>query len=310
MGKVPTHPEFLSHRTGFDPAQSFEDWLEAGIGMASHRFGPAWTNAFEVGGVQGFVWHAPRGSKCEFLLSGIMFPSCDSVGRHFPLAVATDIPERLVKHAPHLVPLAFGDFLERAHEAAAPFPTLPPGELLGRIAAVGPPTEDDVARAGADYDAWVHATPAALAWSAVFGDHPVERSHLVLESLRQATASGHPFTVRLPLGGGGPASAALWLDVLRRLCRSDGTVPSTFWGVESGSLVIALGDADPGVLSALWYRDMNGDGIFEPALEEPPPSLAPVSIHFSMPPPPSGRGAEQALRFDGPMSNLLASLTR
>ena len=311
LGKIPTHPEFLSHRTGQEPLESFESWLEAGIGLASHRHGPAWTNAFELGGVQGFVWRAPGTSKCDILLSGIMFPSCDSVGRHYPLAVVGEVPARIVKCAPHVVPLAFGDFLERAHDASADFATLAPGDLASRLSVVGPPTAEDVERAAADYDAWCSATPAANAWSAVFTDHPVERSRLVIEGLRDLTAAirgvetpERAMTVRLPLGEVGPASAALWLDVVRRLCGWNATVPSTFWAVEAGSLLVALGDADPGMLASLWYRDPNGDGIWDATLatEAPPASMAPLSVRMADAAPP--------LRFDGPMTNLLASLTR
>jgi hypothetical protein len=60
MGKIPGHPEFLSNRTAREPEESFDGWLEAGMGLASHRYGAAWTSAFELGAVQGFVWRAPR----------------------------------------------------------------------------------------------------------------------------------------------------------------------------------------------------------------------------------------------------------
>ena len=318
MGKIPSHPEFLQNRTSREPEQSFDAWLEAGMGLASHRYGPAWTDAFELGAVQGFVWRSPRASKCEELLCGVLFPSCDSVGRHYPLVVACAVPSQVVRRAPHVLPLAFGDYLERVHDAAADFSELAPAELAARLAALGPPSEDDVARAAADYDAWCSATPAESAWSAVFADHPAERSQAAISDLREATASlrgvespAEGLTVRLPLGEGGPASAALWLDVVRRLCNWNTTVPSTFWAVEEGSLVVALGDADPGVLSALWYRDPAGGNVYEPgaSADAAPLSIAPISQLLSGPPSSRSRSDAQ-ICFEGPMTELLASLTR
>jgi type VI secretion system protein ImpM len=301
IGKIPTHPEFLQNRTRREPEQSFDTWLEVGMGLASYRYGSMWTNAFELGRVQGFVWRAPRASGCEALLSGLLFPSCDSVGRHYPLAVVCSVPQRVVMRAPHVLPLAFGDFLERAHDAAADFSVLSPGDLAARLLALGPPSEDDFVRANADYDAWCSAARIDAAWSAIFADHPIERSQAVVHGLRAAIepvrgveAPLAGLTVRLPLGQGGPASAALWLDVVRRLCHWNATVPSAFWAVDDGSLLVALGDADPAVLSALWYRDPNNEHVYEPGANGYP----------SNPP-----GDPQA-QLDITMTELLASLAR
>jgi len=310
MGKIPSHPEFLSTRTTREPELSFDGWLEGGMGLANHRYGPAWTAAFELGAVQGFVWRAPRASRCDTLLCGVMFPSCDSVGRHYPLAVVCDVPQVVVKRAPHVVPLAFGGFLERAHDAVADFPALAPSELAARLLELGPPSSEDVARAVADYEGWCHSTPVGSAWSAIFTDHPVERSRAIIEDLRVVTATvrgveapARAPSIRLPLGAGGPASASLWLDVVRRVCAWNETVPSAFWAVTDGSLVIALGDADAGVLSALWYRDSGGENVYDVGVgfDASPASLGPGSLR-------SGETPE--VRSDRPMSELLASLTR
>lgn len=320
IGKIPSYPEFLENRTAREPEQSFDGWLEAGMGLASHRYGAAWTDAFELGGVQGFVWRAPKASKCDALLCGVLFPSCDSVGRHYPLAVACAVPQRVVMRAPHVVPLAFGDFLERVHEAAADFSELAPADLAARLATLGPPSEDDVVRAAADYDTWCNATAVESAWSAVFADHPVERSQAVIQDLRAAIEPirgvelpGQALTVRMPLGEGGPASAALWLDVVRRLCRWNATVPSAFWAIADGSLVVALGDPAPGVLSALWYRDSAGENVYElgSSGDSPPSSIAPASQRLAgSPPSPRPAAPDLSVRFDGVMAELLASLAR
>ena len=295
-GKIPSYSEFLTPRTTREPDQSFDAWLDAGMGLASHQYGSAWQESFETGDVQGFVWRAP-GTSSDTLLVGLLFPSCDAVGRRYPLAVACGVPRRLVDQAPHVIPLAFGDFLERVHAASADFADLRPEDLTARIAALGPPSEDDVRRAIADYDAWCLATPVHEAWAAVFEDGDPARSLPILhvlasvtESVRGVEQPSAGASLRLPLGRGGPASATLWLDIIHRLTRWTRTVPSAFWAVSEGSLVVALGDAPPGVLSALWY---------------------PYSEHvydLSVPPTASTEGS--LISVGARMSDLLGALSR
>lgn len=293
-GKIPSYPEFLSPRTTREPERSFDQWLELGVGLASHQYGADWQEAFETGGVQGFVWRGPGGTS-ETLLSGLLFPSCDAVGRRYPLAVAVGVPRALVAHAPHVLPLAFGDFLERAHHATSDFGELQPADLVARLATLGPPSEEDVTSAIADYDAWCRSTRPEEAWSAIFEDGDPGRSLPILYALGSATeavrgveqpAAG--VSLRLPLGRGGPASATLWLDVIRRLSRWTRTVPTTFWAVNQGSLVVSLGDAPPGVLSALWYQ--GSEHVYD--LTVPPTAATEGSV----------------LSVGSRMSDLLASL--
>ncbi|MDF2695814.1 MAG: TagF N-terminal domain, Type secretion system-associated, partial [Labilithrix sp.] len=80
LGKIPGHPEFLQVRTSREPEQSFDVWLEEGMQLAGYQYGPAWTQSFESGSVQGFVWRAPRAARADMLLCGVLFPSCDAVG--------------------------------------------------------------------------------------------------------------------------------------------------------------------------------------------------------------------------------------
>jgi type VI secretion system ImpM family protein len=323
LGKIPGHPEFLQVRTSREPEQSFDAWLEEGMQLAGYRYGPAWTQSFESGSVQGFVWRAPRAARTDMLLCGVLFPSCDAVGRHYPLAIACEVPAPIVLQAPHVVPLAFGDFLERVHDATADFATLAPGDLAARLSGLGPPGAEDIARAAAEYDQWCSSAYIETGWAAVFDDNPVQRSFDVLRALRAVTERFQgvehpqtPLSLRLPLGKGGPASAALWLDVVRRLCRWRATVPSTFWAVSDGALVVALGDPAPGVLAGLWHLDPGNDVVFDLL------ATTPGAIDMSHPPASqrrSGSGLEPFssrqpasgfLRPDSSMSELLDTLSR
>lgn len=321
VGKIPTHPEFLHAPTVREPAQSFDAWLEAGMELAAHRYGHAWSGSFEAGAVQGFVWRAPSGARCETLLCGVLFPSHDAIDRHFPLAAVCELPARVVLRAPHVLPLALGDFLERVHDACADFARLSPGDLGARLSAVEPPHEDELTRAAAEYEAWCASTRADSGWLTVFEQHPIESALSVIEALRavtepvrgvEAPISGS--CVRLPLGRGGVGSAALWFDVVRRLCRWKANVPSAFWTIERGALVICLGDAPPGALASLWISEQ-GDDVYDltvPWAWAGPPSRAqaPTSPAGSRADPPASTRLGATPPFDSPMSEMLGVLAR
>jgi type VI secretion system protein ImpM len=306
MGKIPAYPEFLQTRTTREPEHSFDAWLEAGMGFASYQYGSAWQQGFTPDKVIGFVWRAPGATPPANLLCGLVFPSRDSVGREYPLAIASEIPLAAVMHAPHVLPLALGDFLERAHAATQDFATITPHDLAGRLAMLPPPTEHDIGRALAEYDAWCEATPVESAWSAVFDVEPIDSSVAIIHALVSVTTPVRGVespvagsALRLPLGRGGPASATLWLDIVRRLCRWQATVPSTFWAVAEGNLVVALGDATPELFAALWQPS----GYVQDLTVTAPPSSIPPSG-------PTRRDDPSTLRVDAPMSALLGSLSR
>lgn len=308
MGKIPGYPEFLQTRTTREPEQSFDTWIEAGMGFASYQYGAGWANAFETGKVLGFVWRAPAMARAEMLLCGLLFASRDSVGREYPLAIACEVPQHAVMHAPHVLPLALGDFLQRAHGATSDFAAMTPSDLMARLGTIAPPSEHDIGRALADYDAWCAGTRVEDAWSAIFDSEPVDSSVTIIHALALATQPVRGIevptagpSVRLPLGRGGPASAAVWLDIVRRLCRWRATIPTMFWAVSDGALVVSLGDPTPGVFPALWqpFGDVHD-------LTVPPP---PESV---MGPPSSEQHTsnESRLRVDAPMTELLGSLSR
>jgi type VI secretion system ImpM family protein len=268
MGKIPSFPEFLQARTSREPEQSFDAWLEAGMELASSKYGPAWGEAFGAGDVRGFVWRAPREARTDAILCGVLIPSHDSVGRHYPLAIATAVPMQAVARAPHVVPLAFGDFLESAYEAAADLAVIAPADLKARLAELRPPGEPDIERAAAEYDAWSSTARIDGAWGAVFDERPFESSITVIQAARRAVeavrgveAPPSGLNLLLPLGQGGPASAALWLDIVRRLCGWKTTIPSTFWAVSEGAMLIALGDAPPSTLGTLWLPDTTNPNV-------------------------------------------------
>ncbi len=258
MGKVPRHPEFLHNRTVREPQRSFDDWLEAGM-VQAHALGDGWSATFARSEVQAFVWCPPVSSRSESALSGILYPSCDSVGRQFPLAFAYEVPIRLIQHALPILPLALGDLLEGLYGATRDFANQDVGELRARLARVPPTSSHVVDEASAAYDAWCAATRLEQIWTTTFREHPHELADRALHNLRSArvmsreVALGSAKTaIRIPLGVFGLATACFWLDVMRRLQVADQAAHCIFWTIEDGSLVAAIRDPHPGVLPSLF----------------------------------------------------------
>ncbi len=283
IGKMPASPEFLRPLGTREPTRSFDAWLEASMEYAAHRHGSAWLPAFESGAPLGFTWRAPSSAKADAALVGLLVPSRDAVGRHYPLAVVAEIATRSLARNPHVAPLACGAFFERAYDVLQAQPD--PARLGAQLAALSAPDDDDVERALAEYDAWTRATRSEDAWSALFAG-AVSRGpaavHMLRALIRSADGPGARPMLRLPLGCGGNAGATLWLDLVRRLPG----FASAFWDIERGTLVAVLGEPTPALLPALWMQDALDPSVLEapcaPASAQPPASRRGVATLYEL----------------------------
>lgn len=304
LGKIPTHPEFLQNRTTREPERSFDAWLEAGMGFAGHRFGAPWIDAFELGSPTAIVWQSSGSAKCKALVAGVLFPSHDSIGRHYPLAIVSSIPRSVVARAPYVLPLALRAFLERAHDLSADFADLSPDELAARLVELSAPTEHDVESAAMEYDAWCRSARVADAWTAILTDSPMALVMSVVARVRAATEAlrGGDFptgsaVLRLPLGHGGAATAALWLDVVRRACAGHEASQIAFWAIVDETLIVALGRSHPSTFAALWYRHAMNDIDLVVYAKSSFDTFSSMSSEFGV-------------RFDASMTEFLASVSR
>ena len=73
-----------------------------------------------------------------------------------------------------------------------------------------------------------------------------------LVPVREHQSLEAPLVLRLPLGGGGAAAAALWFDVVRRICRWSSTIPTGFWAVDNQALLLPVGHVPARTLGELW----------------------------------------------------------
>lgn len=91
FGKMPAHGDFVSRRLPADWIAGWDDWLQQQLPRSRALHGEdAWLALYLVAPVRRF-WLAP-GLLTPAAWLGVLMPSVDSVGRHFPFALAVALP--------------------------------------------------------------------------------------------------------------------------------------------------------------------------------------------------------------------------
>lgn len=85
FGKLPNVGDFVSRRLPNGFIQEWDRWLDHGLALARAELGSAWLAGYLVAPIRRF-WLAP-GVLGKSGWAGIMMPSVDHVGRHFPLTI-------------------------------------------------------------------------------------------------------------------------------------------------------------------------------------------------------------------------------
>lgn len=91
FGKLPSKGDFLSRRLPSGFIEVWDAWLQAGIASSRADLGEAWTGCFLEAAVWRFI--IPPRMVTERAWIGIVLPSVDRVGRHFPLTVTAGIAQ-------------------------------------------------------------------------------------------------------------------------------------------------------------------------------------------------------------------------
>jgi type VI secretion system protein ImpM len=270
FGKVPWMGDFLRVGTPGRAGEALEQWVEQGLGRADSRFGATWESAYARGSTHAFLFRSPRGAGPRETLAGVIAPSNDAVGRSFPRMVYAPVVSSRGEIAwPHVLPIALGEFFDAAAAAlhGAALVTSQP-ELLDVLARVRPPRVDHVDTEAHEYAAWTASARLEQALSVVFGperDRLAPRAlHVIAEAVAPFRGEPAPATtlgLRLPLGSGGAAAAAFWLDVVRRLAGSPAEVRTSFWSFdgERGSVIVQLGETPASTLAELWAPDSDSE---------------------------------------------------
>lgn len=313
FGKVPLLGDFVRVRSTGEPMASFESWVAEAMASGEDRRGSQWATAYGSGAIHAFVYRAPKTARSTSVLAGVLRSSHDAVGRKFPLVICAPIVEQAIVRGPHLLPLVLGDFLEGATHALMNADGInAPGQFEDLVNRVHAPRFDSADAASGEYGRWIHQTALTTAWGAIYGEpYPSSVLHAlytIIEAIRPFRGQetpGTPLSVRLPLGVGGAAAAAFWLDIVRSAAGWKGTVPSCFWHFDgnTGSILIQLGETPLSTLVELWAPDPQSDHVCDLTL----PTQVDAQKTLARLPPPV---AEVLQRPEMLVSNLLEALTR
>lgn len=90
FGKVTTHGDFVSRRLPAAPLAVWDAWLQAALQGSREQLGQRWLDTYLTSPIWRFAL-AP--GVCDTnAWAGVLMPSVDRVGRHFPLTIAAAMP--------------------------------------------------------------------------------------------------------------------------------------------------------------------------------------------------------------------------
>lgn len=91
-GKVTSHGDFVGRRLAPSFQQGWDEWLQAGMQQSRHKLAERWVATWLSSPIWRFA--LARGVCGENAWVGLMMPSVDRVGRHFPLTLAACIDDQ------------------------------------------------------------------------------------------------------------------------------------------------------------------------------------------------------------------------
>jgi type VI secretion system protein ImpM len=89
-GKIPTKGDFVQRSLNRAFTNNWDNWLQGCMDNSRAQLGADWLAKYLVSPLWRFA--LPPGIFCDNALVGVIMPSVDSVGRHFPLTLALELP--------------------------------------------------------------------------------------------------------------------------------------------------------------------------------------------------------------------------
>lgn len=89
FGKVPAHGDFIERGLPQDFINTMDEWLRGAISCSQGALGADWLSTYLTCPIWRFGFG--EGSLQDKQWLGILCPSVDSVGRYFPLVIATEL---------------------------------------------------------------------------------------------------------------------------------------------------------------------------------------------------------------------------
>lgn len=92
FGKLPSHGDFISRRVPSELLGPWEAWLDAGLEQSREFFGDAWLETY----LSSPIWCFCGSAGCcgDRPFCGLVMPSVDRLGRHYPLSILAPLGAR------------------------------------------------------------------------------------------------------------------------------------------------------------------------------------------------------------------------
>jgi len=91
FGKVTTHGDFVARRMAAGPQAMWDAWLQAALQGSREQLGRAWLETYLTSPVWRFM--LAGGVVDGGAWAGVLMPSVDRVGRHFPLTIVAPVAD-------------------------------------------------------------------------------------------------------------------------------------------------------------------------------------------------------------------------
>jgi len=91
FGKIVGFPDFVSRRLPRSFLEPWDDWLQQSILSSKERLGAAWHDTYMTSPIWRFLLSSAVCGPGAW--AGVLMPSVDRVGRHFPFTLAVALPE-------------------------------------------------------------------------------------------------------------------------------------------------------------------------------------------------------------------------
>ena len=88
-GKMPSKGDFVQRRLARGVVDPFDAWLQQAIAHSKAALGDGWTDIYLTSPIWRFAW---TDGVCGEPAGGVLMPSIDRVGRHYPLFILGRLP--------------------------------------------------------------------------------------------------------------------------------------------------------------------------------------------------------------------------
>lgn len=202
FGKLPSRGDFVRVGLPRGFVQPWDDWLQQVIAGSRARLGEAWLPAW----MEAPIWRfgLPAGMCGPDQVLGVVLPSVDRAGRHFPLTLAVTVPAHppadLAGLARDWLPVAEAAGLAALQDDLAP-------DAVAALLTQGPPALDVTDAAPPDLVQtaagralwWTEGSPFVPAGTRILADLPdIAEFTLMLD----ATSAKPPDATVMPADGG------------------------------------------------------------------------------------------------------------